>query len=257
MRKTYTQYFENVYGDGPRSKVGYVRAHHDVFGYTPLGNEMNQNIISRYRNMLVNAINEHIIMPKAIVINLENLLQSLNHFEPGVSTLVGRALEWIANQYHRIVIAHKEKLPTKSRRFRYPIFLWTQLPRHYNWSQKQNEFREKVNTCIANTTSLFREMETLAVEWDDCNRSYTTKGDLNAAGLTAYWHAVDEAVEKWDRSQLQLKNGTSGGKQVQLKSTIFKKGKRVNMNHYCEDVSHTTKYRWNPEESRFKLPKPK
>ena len=198
MTKTYSQHFLDAFGDN--GKIGYLRAHYDVSGWNPMGNDFNQNVLSRYRNFLVEAINDQDLFPKAIVLSFEKLLAHLNHFYPGISILIGRSLEWIANQYHRVITAHKEKLPTKSRRFKYPMILWLNLPICYGWSKKDNDFRRKVNDCIRSTTSLFREMDVLEIPFDESDGSLVTKGELNAAGCTAYWHGVNSAFECWDKN---------------------------------------------------------
>ena len=242
---TYTKYFKNAFGD--EGQIGYIRAHYEVTAFC-LGNEqLNRNVLSRYRNAVVNAINEQITLPKAIIFVMEQeFLETLKHFEPGISYLLGKSIEYIANQTHRILTAHKEKLPTRSRKFKYHTVLWAVMPEHYDWKHF-NEFREKYTLLIKSTTSLFREMDVLNITWDDCDRGYFTRMKLNARGLSAYWIGVNEAFERWDKEQIRNAKGSSCG------SNKFNM-KKKKPNHFREDTGTSARFAWKPAQTRFKLP---
>ena len=173
MVKSFSQYFQNAFSED--GKTGYIRAHYDVSGYCSGNTAEGGNILNRLRNILVEAINKEITFPKAIMyVFEEDILDEMNHFKPGVSLLSGRCLEWLGNQIHRIVITHKERLPSKARKFKYPTIFWVSLPNHYDWPKSRDESRKKFNSCIRSTVSLFREMQELTFEcsdWDDCDRS--------------------------------------------------------------------------------------
>ena len=247
MASSYTQYFNNAFGDN--GQKGYVKAHYDVTGYCLGEDHLNNSALSRYRNALVKAINDQVTFPKAIVLTLEQeFIESFRHFQPGFSLIVGRAIEHLANQFHRVIIAHKEKLPSRARKFKYPTVLWTLLPEHYDW-RIQNEYRSKTNNAIKNTVSLFREMMVLPIEWDDCDRSYFTRNKLNAKGQTVYWKSVNDSFESWDRAGMKARQGGANNNS----SCGIKKSKKLNQ--YRESAADTKKFQWKTEKTRFKLPK--
>ena len=177
----------------------------------------------------------------------QEFLDEINYFKPGISTVLGRAIEHIANQIHRIIITHKERLPSKARKFKFPTVLWTLLPEHYDW-KNMNEYRGKLNTSIKNTVSLFREFETLDPEWDDCDRGMFTKGTLNARGISAYWYGINTAFEKWDKAQMKAAKGGPG------KLLTSSCGGMKKPNKHREVVSDQKKFSWNPNKTKFKLP---
>ena len=238
MTRSFTQYFMNAFGEN--GKTGYVRAHYDVTGFSSVQN-LNTSLISRLRNSIVEAINKQTTFPKAIVIVLENdLINDTKHLKPGFSTIVGKLLEWIANQLHRIIIAHKEKLPSKCRKFKYPTILWVALPNHTEWGSL-NEFRVKYNNSLQSVVSLFREMEELQLEdWDYGDLSLFTWRNLNAKGLATYWQQVDAAIEKWDKQQMRQMHHPT----------------RPRNSTYREDSSRQGRFQWKPDTTRYRLPPP-
>ena len=221
-------------------------------------------MISGFRNAFVEAVNKEIVLPKAVILVFENdMIKSFDHLCLGISLLSGKCIEWLANQLHRLTVAHKEKLPSKARKFKYPTFLWMQLPDHYNWGRKTAEARQKFNTCIRNTVSLFKEMETLTVSnWDDCDRRLLTKGKMNSAGLTNYWLGLDKAFQLWDKDQMSAASKTASntkGNSVEMQKSSLSQGascgtKKKTLNHYREDMANSGKFYWKPQNSKFKLP---
>ena len=266
MASTFGQYFQNAFGDDG-SKVGYIRTHFDAVGYVCTGEDKIQgNLVGSMRNTLVRAINKEIVLPKAIILIFENdLLESLNHYQPGISLLSGRCIEWLANQIHRILVSHKEMLPSKARKFRYPTVLWTELPPHYDWSRSTGEARGKMNNCMRSTVSLFREMKILSIkDWDDCDRGLMTKCKMNSTGLISYWIGLDRAFQQWDKEQMNTKgllNGKVQGKNSTGNSTNIAQmkktgGEKMVVHKYREQTADENRFAWNPKKTKFKLPKP-
>ena len=180
MGNSYTQYFRNAFGDS--GQINYMRAHYDVSGCFHGKDKLNTNLLSRIINALVKITNDQVTFPKAVVVITEQeFIDSLKHYKPGFSTLVGRVIEHLFNQVHRIIIAHKEKLPSKARKFKFPMVLWATMPEHYDW-RHMNEYRKKFNDALRATASLFREMSILPLNWDDydCDRAnvHTQKTQL-------------------------------------------------------------------------------
>ena len=252
--ETFTQYFQNA--SSREDKTSYIRAYYDTIGYCQVEG-LNRNIFSRLRNAVVEGINKQVLLPKVILLVFENdILDYLDHYRPGVSTLIGQTIEWLANQLHRMITSHKEKLPSKSRKFKYPVVMMCGLPHHCEFG-KLNEFRDKFNTCLQSTTSLFREMHYLEMVWDSRDTTLFTRGNLNSKGYAAYWQSVNEAFEKWDREQ--MKSLHSAPKTPVMKSSSScgtNVNKKPKPSHYREFVADTNKFKWDARKTMFKLPKP-
>ena len=250
---SYGQYFQNAFNT--EGKTGYIRAHYDVTGFYQ-GGTPNNNVLGRLRNAIAQGINKQVLLPKAIIIIIENdLLNVFRHYKPGISHLCGRSIEWLGNQLHRMITSHKERLASKSRKFKYPTLLWVLLPTHNQWSEI-NEARSKFNTCLKNTSSLFREMQTMDIaDWDKEDPTLVTRGKFNATGLTSFWKGLDRSFEIWDREQMSTKiKPTVTGKP----SCGYNNNRRAsaNLNHYREESADSSRFKWKADSTRFRLPKP-
>ena len=91
----------------------------------------DDNILSRLRNSLVRAINAQILLPKFILVILDDdIMDAIDHYKTGISYGIGWILEWLINEFHKLVSSHKERLPTKSQKYKYPTFFGVKIPYH-------------------------------------------------------------------------------------------------------------------------------
>ena len=252
MAQSFGQYFQDIYNEN--GHMGYVRVHYDV---TPFcrGNikNGNGNIMNTLQSLLIEAIHTQWLLPKAIVIVLDdNLLDCLDHYDFGASVGIGKLIEWLANQFHRVVTAHKEKLPSKSRKFKYPTLLWVLIPGHEVYGH-YNDYKEKYNKMVKSTVALLREMEFINIEdtWDRTDLTYFAEGRMSSIGWSTYWHAINKAIEKWDRNQLQMRS-----RSTDMPKTNF--GRRENSKNYTKHFHRqrpNDKYHWSAPKAKFALPR--
>ena len=212
MANSYGEHFQHCFDadDKDFNNLGYLKSHFDVSGFcnTNPRSMINSNVIGRIYNGLVEAINKQTLLPKAIIVVLENdLIRAAHHDTDGISQILGQALEWLAGAFRRAIAAHKERLPTKSRKFKYPHILWVTAVHHSVFSRTNNDFRKKFNICLHNVAALYCEMSVLMLHtWDTRDNALIlqTKPVLSATGLTKFWQCLDTAVQKWDHDQLNL-----------------------------------------------------
>ena len=202
---TFDKYFRDIRSqDG---KLDDIQAHYDTLklchGYN---NNQVGNILKRLRNLFVEAINNMYLLPKAVVIVLDDdMLDEFNHYKSGLTTGIGKMVEWIVNEIHEIITDYKEDLPSKSHKFKYPTVLWCLIPLHQVYDH-YNEFKTKFNNAIIRMVKLFREMNYLQLsKWNEEDTTYFTAGQINPIGLAVYWNAINSAFEAWDRDQLRFK----------------------------------------------------
>ena len=206
LAHSYQQYFFDVWG--PQGKLPYLLAHTDsaVFCHENRQN-LPGNILSRLRNLLVCGINDEILLPKAILIILDDdMMDDLDHYDHGITNSIGRMIEWIMNEMHRIINDHKNKLPSKARKFKFPTVLWYLIPLHEVYDQ-YSDFKKKFNKAVITTSKLFREVQYVQLDsssWNFKDESYFANGRFTADGLKAYWHGINQAYKNWDR--IQMKN---------------------------------------------------
>ena len=155
-------------------------AHYDIFGFSnPIsdGEHLNGNIISKLINLFIEAINEQTLLPKAIIVIIDDdIMDELDHYKNGISLAIGRIIEYLAESLHSIINSHKEALPTKAWKFKFPAILWCLIPQHNVYDQF-NEFKRKFNKAVDKTAALYREMFTLRLsDWDPRELNYFTEG---------------------------------------------------------------------------------
>ena len=211
MAKSYAEHFQNAFHDKDVDfNMGYVKTRFDIFAFCngSLSKDLkNRNVISRVRNNLVEAINLQTILPKYLIIVLENdLIKAANHYTDGFTDIMNSWISWLANKFHRIISAHKEKLPTKARKFKYPHIFWIPAVHHMSYSKSTNHYRQCMNTCIHDETTRFREFTMLMLHsWDPRDFSLINKdGNMTHRGKAQFWDAVDSMVQKFDQDQLNV-----------------------------------------------------
>ena len=109
---------------------------------------LNGNLMSRLRNSLANAIDKQPLLPKLIVIILNDDVMSSFPFGP--QTLpknVARILHWLMVEFDRLITTHKERLSQESKKAGYPCFIWVEAPQHENFNN--NNLRHIFNDGLA------------------------------------------------------------------------------------------------------------
>ena len=128
----------------------------------------------------------------------DDILNLINHLKTGADLATQPCVEWVMKQLHRMSDSYKEKLPTKSRKFRYPQFLWVSAVYHDGFGNG-NFYREKFNRSLMDVSSHFREMHILHLAaWN------SQSADSVANGLHRYWEAVNNAFKSWDKMLMKF-----------------------------------------------------
>ena len=198
VRDTHEKFFLNTVL--PNGKQDYIATHYDpeicFRSLMDEGNPVDTNVLQRIRNSLVEAINTFVLLPKAILVVVDdNILDDLNHYNTGISSAIGKLMEWLTGEFHQIITSYKDKLPSKSRKFKYPAVLWCLIPLHEIYGH-YNKYKGKYNTATIKAAKNYKEMDTLALDlWDTENLSYFEGGEFTPFGLKTYWHAINKAFE--------------------------------------------------------------
>ena len=209
MSKGYGPYFQEVYNldKDDNNRPGYIRSHYDTYTFVS-GSLSKQtkyrNVIGRIRNNFIDAINKQGLLPKIIFIVLEDdLPNAVNHYKVGCSLALEPLVSWKMEELHEIVTKYKEKLLTKSRKFRYLQFMWISCVYHDQFTTG-NYYREKFNRELMQVSSKYREMHTLHLaSWHTQDKSLVSHGSLTSKGLAKYWIAVNDAFQAWDKQQMR------------------------------------------------------
>ena len=207
VAKSYGPYFQQCYGKDENDRPGYIKTHYDTTGFCSgsLSVQMHhRNVIGRVHNNLIDAINSQVLLPKVIVVVIEDdLLNAVDHFKIGASDALGPCIEWMFKEFHRTIAAYKEKLPTKARKFKYPQILWV-APVFHDGFGNGNYYREKHARLIQKLAEDYREMHVLYLPmWNTQDMHLVAGKKMTANGLSKYWEAVNDSFQSWDKAQMR------------------------------------------------------
>ena len=136
----------------------YIRDNYDVFAFFN-NNHFDTNILSRIRNVLVTALNQHEKLPRFLCVIIDNdILRFINHNKHGINLELGTYLEWLLAEFDRILNIHVEQLPCKCRIAdqNFPHVLWFGLP--INMGCRDNELRIVFNKSLEQVIPKFKEV---------------------------------------------------------------------------------------------------
>ena len=183
-----------------------IKTHYDVAMYYehPTLQVGTENVLIRLRDTLIQAINSEVLLPKAIIFVLDDdLLDAIDHYDFGITIALGKIMEWITNQIHKIIVCYKDKLPSRARKYKFPSIIWVNIPKH-NVYGHYNDFKQKCNIAVSKATNNFKEMSTISLKgWNDCDLTYFEAGQISKTGLTMYWHGINKSFRDWDKSQMR------------------------------------------------------
>ena len=228
------------------------------------GNSNNPSLLGRLRNALVNAFNKCTILPKLVVIVLENeLINTVRQVDvQDLNKDYTRRLKWLLNEYRKIVDTMHDYLRPNCKQENFPKFIWVSATKHKNYSD--NTQRKKFNYVLETLTHSFDNHIALRLvqKWDFNNDNLCQELGITADGIKTLWKSVDKTVEFFETKR---KGKTSGDGLVrntepERRSEGFKYN---NNNRNSEDYHHNDydfnsygSYSYEHEDRRYRLPPP-
>ena len=211
---------------------------------------LNRSILGRLRNVMVTAIKEHHLLPKAIIIVLDDDLT--NGIRSHFSYVFGALLHWLCEEYSKIIEGYKDKLPVKSVKTEYPTIIWIAPPQHAGFTN--NPIREKMDKVMKKTIEDFNGQIMLRMKkiWDPQDTRLTHNGTLMEVGFKTYWASINSAIQFWDRHLAPKSTSfnhftSSGTKLVEDKLPTFFKhqgGTKRPWNNYHGNVQGYNQFHW-------------
>ena len=159
-------------------------------------NSSDENLLSRFRNTLVTAINEKVRLPKYILIVLDDdLLKFLDYYNVGSAGMYGDWLQYLVEEIHEIFKKGKQQLPKKAVKSDFPFIYWVAAPCHQYFDY--NDQRAKHNLCLESICKTNNDMRIIKFKdhWDHKNNNLVVSNRLLPSGKTAYWKAIDASLK--------------------------------------------------------------
>ena len=159
------------------------------------------SVTARIHNKFIKTIEENKIFPKAVVIILNtDVIKTMHYDNYCISEIFGQLLKNLMVGLHRVILAYKEHLPTRSKRQDHLTVLWSLAPLHINSPDSWNSHRKKFNAYLESVVVLFPKMGILWLKkfWEYNNTQLFFNCHFTAEGLSIYWKSVDSAFRHWD-----------------------------------------------------------
>ena len=176
----------------------------------------NPNILARVRNSLVHALNKCSMLPKIIILVLEDdLIKGMKASDATPVSEYSRWIKWLINEFRKIIDTMKDFLPANAKRDEHPQFIWIIPTRHCNY--RNNVPRKKLGTSIENTAKCVEKNISLRLvqKWDfnDTNIFLKDEQRFTTNGICDFWTSVDKSIEyyetKWDTNRSPQKRQPS------------------------------------------------
>ena len=204
--QTFNDYYLNRMDDFR----GYAKDNFEVIGFmSDSATSDDLTLISRLRNILVEAITKQVLLPKIIVfVPDDDIIVFLNYAEYGIFKCLGRIVNWIMREHNRIIESYKEYLPLKAKKYSYTQLHWIQAPTHDNFNN--NLMQQKFNYALSTQAQNHEHTWALQLKkvWDPHNHSLFKKEDneYTVEGIKTYWEAVDKMLKYADTILLKKPN---------------------------------------------------
>ena len=201
---TYQDHFKNLKSeDGTPTTYTYLNF--EVRAYLTSQHSMNcKNILSRFRNSLITALNEHAVLPKLIAIIPDDdiINQVVDDEKVQLDLHYERLLSGLCNMLTKTVSCYKDMIPLKAKRENIPHFLWVAPPTHKYFSNDNNMRRDLFGKALNVACNAQKGMSLLRMikfwDHDDANLFLSEQYRYTANGLSIYWRSVDAAIRFWN-----------------------------------------------------------
>ena len=199
---TYEEFFKNRKEEDGTTHKSYTFDQFEVRGYFSNKQSLNGNILSRIRNNIVHALNEHTILPKLIVIVPDDDIITEKDFScMDINIGYRRIIRYLAKEIIKAIDIYKDYLPNKSKRFSIPHTLWIAPPTHKNFTTENNDHRRRFADSLEQVISELTNMSVLRMvkvwDQDDSKNFVYETYRFTSLGLTRYWQSVDAAIRYW------------------------------------------------------------
>ena len=182
-----------------------VQALHDTSPFS------RKNVLAKILNALIKKMNEmkkEDLLPRMIIIVPDgDIIHLINHYEYGVSTIIGRCLDWLINQIDRAIRAKKSALrikrPGSVSPFE-PKIVWIKMLCHPGRNPILN-LREKFNNIMEQCLNENRAGYIMEPSQEILQRNLFDRGNnITHDGRVIYWRHVNKILKDFDLQDLPL-----------------------------------------------------
>ena len=207
ISNSYTSYFKQV--KLPETNGWYCQTQYELHDFTTTRySSAVRNILARLKSILVLAIMERKVFPKAIIVVPDDDIIKQSKI-PKHEIREGEyknVLKYLMEEFHRITAGYLDKLPTKAKEEFFRHIIWIAPPQHKYFSN--NYEREQFTAAMEATVELYPNMAVLRLKkvWEENegNLYMREQRRYTQAGYYSYWKSVDAALRFWDKTLKEI-----------------------------------------------------
>ena len=195
-----------------RKNPPYIYDQYMFYFFSPRSSQ-NKNILSRCHSALVEAFNRRYHLPRYIIVVLDkDVIESVNFFDYGQSTILGHIVHWISKELQNYLSTRSEQLYAKKAGSVYPgtRVIWVKMiPRKglmENFTNHEMDIlsgKDKFNAILDEIAERKRNNHVINIISLE-NHHFDQYSCLNHQGKLQYWKEIDYLVKKFDRKEIQL-----------------------------------------------------
>ena len=159
--------------------------------------DLNPSPIGRIRNSLVDLMQKKILLPKTIVVVMDDDL--LPKDKRNLSFSCGLLFHWLADEINKLIAVHHDRLPAKAKKEYPPTVIWISPPKHKN--MENNDERDKMDRVMKGTISILERHILLRPKkvWDEQDGNLYRNGRFTTVSFKQFWLSFDSAIQFWDK----------------------------------------------------------
>ena len=177
----------------------------------PKPKSLVRDVLTRYVNCVVKALNDCTKLPRAIIIIPDDdILKFIDHNSDGIEKVVNTVINWINNNMIRAIECKREDLRSRKSGavVSYePKIIWVHMINRLAGTSGLSSLRSKYNETLENQLSTKNNhffMKVIAAMMD--KNLFDSSNKLNHFyGRVCFWNEVDKQLELFDKRKLSLR----------------------------------------------------
>ena len=195
-----------------KKQLPYICEYYNISSYMAPPNAVNKEVLSRFVNALVKALNESLKMPRLIIVVPDHdILKFVDYNSFGVKEIIRGAINWIINQMKRAVEAKQDNLSRRNPGAILagePKMIWVKMINRHGITGRSEllalryKFNDALEDCLAQHENHF--IMSLDKQLNG-SEFFDRFNNLNGYGKSRYWRILDERIEQFEKKRISLR----------------------------------------------------
>ena len=207
----------------------YVYDYYNISCFTTSPNSAVRNIMSRFVNCLVKALNDAKELPRIILVIPDwDILKAIDHETFGIKLLLDDSLNWIVSKMNKAIESKKDNMRRRkpgSVLPAQPKVIWVQMFNRITMRSQLMAHRSKFNTVLEKHLAIHMNHYIMNINSAMQDTTFfDSKNRINSYGRAQFWLEIDQQIELFDKHKLSLRPASYDNNNVNNKRMNDNKG---------------------------------